>query len=131
MTRANSTVAGADATAKVIKKAVTDSDRHITYDPQQRPEVANLLLLASLCTGRTPQSWADEIGDGGSGRLKAVVTEAVNSTFAPIRARRAELEADPGHLARVLAAGNARANEVADATLDEVRTAMSMVYDLR
>jgi tryptophanyl-tRNA synthetase len=120
----------ADATAKLIKKAVTDSDRHITYDPQQRPEVANLLLLASLCTGRTPQSWADEIGDGGSGRLKAVVTEAVNSTFAPIRARRAELEADPGHLIEVLAAGNARANEVADATLAEVRSAMGMTYDL-
>ncbi|HEY0239591.1 MAG TPA: tryptophan--tRNA ligase [Friedmanniella sp.] len=120
----------ADATAKLIKRAVTDSDRHITYDPQNRPEVANLLLLAALCTDRTPESWADEIGDGGSGRLKAVVTEAVNSTFAPIRARRTELEADPGHLARVLAAGNARANEVADATLDEVRAAMGMVYDL-
>jgi tryptophanyl-tRNA synthetase len=120
----------ADATAKLIKKAVTDSDRHITYDPQHRPEVANLLLLAALCTGRTPQSWADEIGGGGSGRLKAVVTEAVNSTFAPIRARRAELEADPGHLIEILAAGNARANEVADATLSEVRAAMGMTYDL-
>ena len=120
----------ADATAKVIKKAVTDSDRHITYDPQHRPEVANLLLLASLCSGRTPQSWAEEIGDGGSGRLKAVVTEAVNSTFAPIRERRAALEADPGHLVEVLAAGNARANEVAEATLDEVRAAMGMTYDL-
>ncbi|GAA3568643.1 tryptophan--tRNA ligase [Microlunatus spumicola] len=120
----------ADATAKLIKRAVTDSDRHITYDPDQRPEVANLLLLASLCTGRPPQEWAEEIGDGGSGRLKAVVTEAVNATFAPIRARRAELEADPGYLVEVLAAGNARANEVADATLDEVRAAMGMVYDL-
>ena len=57
-----------------------------------------------------------------------MVTEAVNTTFAPIRARRAELEADPGHLVEVLAAGNARANEVADATLDEVRGAMGMVY---
>jgi len=120
----------ADATAKIIKRAVTDSDRNITYDPAGRPEVANLLLLASLCTGRTPQEWADEIGDGGAGRLKAVVTEAVNSTFAPIRARRAELEADQGHLLEVLAAGNARANEVADATLDEVRRAMGMAYDL-
>ncbi|SEP67700.1 tryptophanyl-tRNA synthetase [Microlunatus flavus] len=120
----------ADATAKIIKRAVTDSDRNITYDPQGRPEVANLLLLAALCTGRTPQSWADEIGDGGAGRLKAVVTEAVNSTFAPIRERRAELEADPGHLLRVLAEGNARANAVAEATLDEVREAMGMAYDL-
>ena len=40
-------------------------------------------------------------------------------------------EADQGYLVEVLEAGNARANEVADATLDEVRAAMGMVYDLR
>jgi tryptophanyl-tRNA synthetase len=118
----------ADATAKLIKRAVTDSERLITFEPQRRPEVANLLLLASLCTGRDAAAIAEEIGDGGAGRLKALVTEAVNETFAPIRARRAELEADPGHLVSVLAEGNARANAVADQTLSEVRAAMGMVY---
>ena len=48
--------------------------------------------------------------------------------LAPIRARRAELAADPGYLADVLAAGNAKANAVADATLREVRDAMGMAY---
>ena len=50
--------------------------------------------------------------------------EAVNEFFAPIRARRAELAADEGHLLDVLHAGN----EVADRTLDAVRTAMHMDY---
>lgn len=118
----------ADETAKAIKKAVTDPDRHITYDPDARPEVSNLVRLASLITGGDPHAVAEEIGDGGSGTLKKVVTEAVNEHLAPIRARRAELEADPGELRRVLAAGNARANEVAEATLAEVREAMQMVY---
>jgi len=36
--------------------------------------------------------------------------------------------ADPGHVARVLAAGQARAAELADRTLGEVRTAMGMSY---
>ena len=118
----------ADATAKLIKRAVTDSERLITFEPQRRPEVANLLLLASLCTGRDAVAIADEIGDGGAGRLKAVVTEAVNETFAPIRARRSELEADQGYLVSVLAEGNARANAIADQTLSEVRAAMDMIY---
>ena len=48
--------------------------------------------------------------------------------LAPIRARRAELAADPGYLNDVLAAGNAKANAVADATLLEVRQAMGMRY---
>ncbi|MFK5583983.1 tryptophan--tRNA ligase [Ornithinimicrobium sp. LYQ131] len=118
----------ADETAKAIKKAVTDADRHIGYDPVARPEVSNLVLLAALTTGRDPHAVADEIGDGGSGALKALVTEAVNEHLAPVRARRAELAADPGHLRQVLATGDARANEVAEQTLAQVREAMQMVY---
>ncbi|MFX0537310.1 tryptophan--tRNA ligase [Ornithinimicrobium sp. Y1847] len=118
----------ADDTAKVLRKAVTDSDRRITYDPVGRPEVSNLVQLAALTTGRDPHTIAEEIGDGGSGTLKKLVTESVNEYFAPIRARRAELEADQGHLRDVLADGNARANAVAEATLAEVREAMQMVY---
>ena len=118
----------ADTTAKLIRKAVTDSNRQITYDPENRPEVSNLLMLASLCTGRDPVEIADEIGDGGGGGLKKLVTESVNEFFAPIRARRVELAADPGYLIDVLRRGNARANEVGDATLAEVRAAMNMVY---
>lgn len=118
----------ADTTAKVLKKAVTDADRHISYDPTHRPEVANLVLLAALASGRDPVEIAAEIGDGGGGALKKVVTEAVNEHFAPIRARRAELAADPAYLEQVLARGNARATEIADATLREVRAAMQMTY---
>jgi len=118
----------ADQSARLIKKAVTDADRHIAYDPANRPEVSNLVLLGALCTGRAPESVAEEIGDGGAGALKRFVTEAVNEKFAPIRARRAELLGTPDYLHQVLAEGNARANEMADATLAEVRQAMQMVY---
>ncbi len=118
----------ADDTAKIIKKAVTDADRHITYDPANRPEVSNLLTIAALFLDRDPAGIAAELGDAGGGGLKKLVTEAVNESLAPIRARRAELMTDPGHLQAVLAEGNARANAVADATLAEVRQAMQMVY---
>ncbi len=118
----------ADETAKLLKRAVTDSDRHITYDPVHRPEVSNLLTLAGLATGRDPRAIAEEIGDGGGGGLKRYLTEVLNEMLAPIRARRAELAADPGYLDDVLAAGNAKANAVADATLLEVRQAMGMRY---
>jgi len=117
-----------DETAKQLKRAVTDSDRHITYEPERRPEVANLLLIAAEMTGRAPEEIAAEIGDGGGGGLKKLVTEAVNERLRPIRTRRRELEADPAVVEQVLAAGNARANEIADATLAEVRSAMDMVY---
>ena len=118
----------ADETAKVLRKAKTDSDRRITYDSAARPEVANLLRLASLCGAGAPEELAERIGDGGAGTLKRITTEAVNEFFAPIRARRAELAADEGFLLGVLHAGNERANAVANETLEAVRTAMGMDY---
>lgn len=118
----------ADETAKRIKKAVTDSDRHITYDPEGRPEVSNLLLLASLAQGRPAVEIAEEIGDGGAGTLKKIVTESINEMFAPIRARRAELAKDPGYVDGIVRRGIEMANERANKTLAEVREALQMVY---
>ncbi|MFD0691474.1 tryptophan--tRNA ligase [Actinomadura fibrosa] len=117
--------ATADETARLIRRARTDGERRIAYAPETRPEVSNLVLLAALCQDRDPHEVAADIGDGGAAALKRVVTESVNEFLRPIRARRAELAADRAHLRAVLAAGNARANAVADATLAEVRAAMA------
>ncbi|WP_076464634.1 tryptophan--tRNA ligase [Actinomyces mediterranea] len=118
----------ADETAKILKKAKTDADRVITYDPVTRPEVANLLMLASLASGEAPEVIAEQIGDKGAGTLKMRVTESLNEMLAPMRVRRTELIADEGYLLSVLHAGNERANAQADETLAEVRTAMQMNY---
>lgn len=120
--------ATAEETAKLIKKSQTDSDRNITFDPDNRPGVSALLTTAALCTGRSEADIAAEIGNGGSGTLKKYVTESVNDYLAPIRERRGELAAKPDYIREVLAEGNRRANEIADATLAEVREAMGMVY---
>ncbi|MFD0290071.1 tryptophan--tRNA ligase [Streptomyces sp. NPDC127118] len=126
--RGNSIALGADAdeTARLIKGARTDAERHITYDPENRPGVSSLVLLAALCLDRDPHAVAEEIGGGGAAVLKRTVTEAVNSRMAPIRARRAEYARDMGYVRSVLRAGNERANEFATATLDEVRGVMGM-----
>ncbi|WP_086821106.1 tryptophan--tRNA ligase [Allokutzneria sp. NRRL B-24872] len=120
--------ATADETARLVKGAKTDAERHITYEPQRRPEVSSLVLLAALCQDRDPHEVAEEIGSGGAAALKRAVTTAVNDFFAPIRARRAELAGDRGYLRQVLRVGNARANEIADSTLAEVKRAMRTVY---
>ncbi|RAG80289.1 tryptophan--tRNA ligase [Streptacidiphilus pinicola] len=120
--------ADADETARLIRGAKTDTERHISYEPERRPEVSSLVLLAALCLEREPAELAAEIGGGGAARLKQVVTEAVNERFAAVRARRAELAHDRGALRELLRRGNKQANAVADATLDEVRAVMDSVY---
>ncbi|GGU31234.1 tryptophan--tRNA ligase [Streptomyces violascens] len=116
--------ASSDETARLIRGAKTDAIRTISYDPEHRPEVSNLVLLAALCQGRDPHEVASELGDGGSAALKATVTEAVNTYFAPLRARRAECAQDMDYVRKLIAEGNERANAIAETTLDEVREAM-------
>ena len=117
-----------EETAKLIKKSKTDSERAITFDKEGRPGVSALLTTAALCTGRTEEDIADEIGDAGAGALKKYVTESVNGYLAPIRERRRGFEKDLDYIKDILHDGNRRANEIAEATLSEVREAMSMVY---
>lgn len=128
--RRNSIALGAtaDETARLIRRAKTDTVRHITYEPLTRPEVSSLVLLAALCQGRDPAVVAAEIGPGGSAALKQVVTESVNEFLRPIRARRAGLMADPGYLTHVTSAGNAVASTIARQTLTEVAALMGTSY---
>jgi tryptophanyl-tRNA synthetase len=117
-----------DRTATLIRAARTDGERTITYEPERRPEVANLLRLASLCTDHAPEQIAEEIAGGGAAALKAVVIEAINERLRSLRRRRAELAADPAHLLDVLNTGNAVANDLAQDTLRRVRQLMRMNY---
>lgn len=116
-----------DETAALIKKAKTDGDRNITYDPINRPEVANLLMLISLCTKEEPEAVAARIGNGGGGMLKNELTIALNEALRPLRQRRKELEAEPAYIQQVLRDGVSKAREIAIKTLNEVREVMNMV----
>ena len=118
-----------EETAKLIKKSQTDSERMITFDKENRPGVSALLTTAALTTGRTEEDIAAEIGNDGAGALKRYVTESVNAYLAPIRERRRELEGQPEMVREILHEGNRRANEIANATLDEVREAMGIGAD--
>ena len=121
--------ATSDETAAAIKSAKTDADRRITFEPERRPEVGNLLLLISLCTGEPPEAIAERLGDGGGGALKRELTSALNEQLEPIRRRRAELEREALDVVRkTLRQGVDEANSRAERTLSEMRAAMNMDY---
>jgi tryptophanyl-tRNA synthetase len=108
-----------DVVAKKIKRAVTDNDTEVRYDPGTKPGVSNLLSILAACTGQDPA----EAGEGFSryGDLKAACAEAVVETLRPIQARFAELAADPEGTAAILAKGAAKARGVAAPTLERAR----------
>jgi tryptophanyl-tRNA synthetase len=117
-----------DETVRLLATAKTDAERFITYEPERRPEVANLLLLVALCRATTPETVAAEIGAGGGVALKAAAADAINDRFAAVRIRQAALASERGYLRDVLAAGNEKAAAVAEVTLRRVLELMHNSY---
>jgi tryptophanyl-tRNA synthetase len=120
--------ASEDETAALIRRAPTDSDRNITYDPIGRPAIANLLDLLAVTTADNPARLAEAIGARGAAQLKQLLTEAINELLRPIRQRRAEFAEDTTYLNEVLDTGNARARHLAECTLAEVHNVLGMTY---
>ncbi|MDN4640342.1 tryptophan--tRNA ligase [Agreia sp. PsM10] len=117
-----------DETVAVIRQSRTDENRRISFDPVSRPGVSALLSTAALCLGVEPAELADEIGDGGSSALKTMTATAVNDFLAPMRERRRVFSSDVDLVRAILRSGNEAAMTVAEATLDQVREAMGMIY---
>lgn len=105
---------------KRFKSAVTDSGSEVRFDEENKPGVSNLLNILSAFSGTTIPDLEREFEGKMYGHLKVAVGEAVADALAPIRTRTQELLDDPAELERILARGNARALEVADATVADV-----------
>ncbi len=108
-----------------VRKAVTDTETEVRYDPPANPGVSNLLELLGAATGEDPKALAD--GFTSYGALKKAVSEALVELLEPVRRRYAELSADPGHVRDVLAEGAAKARVVASPTLDRAMRAVGLL----
>lgn len=105
---------------KKIKQAVTDTETEVRFDPVNKPGVSNLLTLYALATGQTVSTAERDFSGQGYGHLKTQVAEAVVAMIDPIRLQTTELLDDPAELDRLLAAGAARAEAIAEQTLSRV-----------
>ena len=108
-----------------VKRAVTDTEAEVRYDPVEKPGVSNLLSILAAATGEEPKALADRYEQYGP--LKADTAAAVIELLAPLQARYAELAADPGHVASLLAEGADKAQQVAAGTLARAREAVGLV----
>ena len=75
----------------------------ISYDPERRPEVSNLVLMAALCRDESPRGGGRRDRRRRCGGAEGGGDRRAQRPFAAIRRRRQELAADPGYLREVLA----------------------------
>lgn len=109
-----------DAVMRKFKRAVTDSDAQIKYDPENKPGVSNLLTIYSVFAGKTVEQAEKEFAGVGYGEFKLAVGEAVADRLAPLQAEQAKLLADKAYLDGVLKKGADSAARTADRTLAKV-----------
>jgi len=108
-----------------VRKAVTDAETEVRYDPVTKPGVSNLLELLSASTGGDPAELATHYVN--YGQLKADVAEAVAELLRPVRERLTELQSERGYVESVLAEGAAKATAVAGPTLDRAMRAVGLL----
>jgi tryptophanyl-tRNA synthetase len=106
---------------KKIGRAVTDTGAEVRADEEAKPGVTNLLRIYSALSGTGVAELEQQYAGSGYGAFKKDVAEVVAGALAPIRERTAELLADEAGLDKLLAAGAARAREVASGTMAGVR----------
>jgi tryptophanyl-tRNA synthetase len=103
-----------------IKRAVTDTETEIRYDPETKPGVSNLLVIMSAVTDVPIPKLEAEFDGQGYGALKSAVADAVVAFAEPFARRMSELLADPAEIDAILARGAERARPVAARTVEDV-----------
>ncbi|XP_014484248.1 PREDICTED: tryptophan--tRNA ligase, mitochondrial isoform X3 [Dinoponera quadriceps] len=109
-----------DMLLEKVKKSVTDFTSEVTYEPETRPGVSNLINIHSLFTGKTPDEICKEAAGLDTGKYKLVVADVVVEKLTPIRNQVLRLLKEPAYLDEILKEGSDRAADLATCCWTEV-----------
>jgi tryptophanyl-tRNA synthetase len=110
-----------DVIRKKIRRAVTDCDSTIRFDPEEKPGVANLMSIMSALSGKGMDDIANEYDGQGYGKFKDAVADSVIAALEPIQSEYERISADKAYLQQVMDSGRDRASAIAHRTMLKVR----------
>ena len=108
-----------DVIRRKYRRAVTDSEACVRFDPENQPGVSNLLSIIAALTGEDIQKVAASFEGKGYGDLKAAVTDVTIETLAPIQAEFARIMKDKKYMEEVYRDGAQKAGYLAERTLQK------------
>ncbi|MCD7945102.1 MAG: tryptophan--tRNA ligase [Clostridiales bacterium] len=106
--------------AKKFKRAVTDSEACVRYDPASKPGISNLMQIYAATTGKSFETIEAEFAGQGYGAFKTAVGDSVVEMCRPIREETERLLKDKAYLESVYRAGAEKASYIANKTLRKV-----------
>ena len=104
-----------------FKRAVTDSDTDIRFDPEAKPGVSNLLNIISALTGESMDALCAELDGQGYGALKARTADCVIAALEPLQTEYKRLISDKDYLMKVQSESAQKASYLATKTLRKVQ----------
>ena len=116
-----------DAIMRKFKRAVTDSDSEIRFDPENKPGVSNLLTIYSCFSGKTIEEAEREFDGKGYGDFKAAVGQVCCDKLIPVQEEYRRILADKAYLEEVMKKGADEASYYARKTLSKVRRKLGFV----
>ena len=102
---------------KKFKRAVTDSETEVRFDPVNKPGISNLMQIYACATGKDYAAIEQEFAGQGYGSFKKAVGEATVEMCRPIREETNRLLKDKAYLESVYRAGAEKAGYIANKTL--------------
>ena len=119
----------ADAITKKIKRATTDPEPLPSEEKglEGRAEADNLVGIYAALADTTKADVLSQFGGQGWGVFKPALADLAVAKLAPIAAETRRLVADPGSIDAFMAEGAARACEIAEQTMSEVRKIVGFV----
>ena len=112
---------------KKFKKAVTDSDTTIAYDPENKAGISNLLGILAVATGKTIEQTVQDCQGLRYGDLKLRVAESVIEMLRPFQEEYKRLIDSKDYLLSCAKEGAQKASEMAQKTLKRFKNAIGYV----
>lgn len=113
-------------TAKLMA-AVTDSGSGITYDPENKAGIANMLTIFANIADHSVDDLVAEYKDAKYSVFKKALAKAVIKKFAPFRRKKEKLLAKPEALWKLAARGAKAANLVAGMKLIDIKKKIGLL----
>lgn len=109
-----------DTVMRKFKRAVTDSENEIRYDPETKAGVSNLLTIYSVFSDKIVDESVKDFEGKGYAEFKAAVGEVVSDKLMPIQKKQAEILANGDYLNEILKTNADKAAYIANKTLRKV-----------
>lgn len=109
-----------------VKKALTDFTSAVSYEPNQRPGVANLLTIHSLFSGIAIDEICAQNTHIDTGKYKLLVADTIINHINPVRLKINDYMKHPEYLIQILNKGADKSRSIAECTIDEVKNKVGL-----